>query len=99
MKITAQTLYINGAEYVVPNGITEKEFTALCALLLRFRRVDEIYCSDYEKRFSYQPLEYVSVRLSQREIYATEDGARAARDARNAEIAAAKLMSEPEAAN
>jgi len=38
MKITANTLFIGGIEYVIPAGMTDKEVTALCAMLLRFRR-------------------------------------------------------------
>lgn len=92
MKILAQTLFINGLEYVVPGGITEKEFTALCALLLRLRRVEEVYSSDYADRFQYQDLDYVSVRLSSRNLYPSEDLARQARDARNEEIKAAEAV-------
>lgn len=90
MKIPAQTLFIDGREFVIPGGMTDKEVTTLCAMLLRFRRVDEFFPSDYNQRFSYQELDYVPVRLGYRELYPTEALAREARDARNAEIEAAK---------
>ena len=99
MKMSAETLFINGTEYVIPGGMTDKEVTALCGLLLRFRRVEKVYSSDYADTFAYQQLDYISVQLSHRDIYVSEDEARSAREARNAEIAAAKLMSEPEASD
>ena len=89
-KILAQTLFVDGREFVIPGGMTDKEVTTLCAMLLRFRRVDEFFPSDYNQRFSYQDLDYVPVRLGLRELYVTEAEARAARDARNVEIEATK---------
>ena len=92
MKMTTETLYINGLEYVIPPGMTDKEVTTLCALLMRFRRMEEVYSSDYADRFSYTPLNYISVQLSHREVYSSEALAREARDARNQEIEAAKAV-------
>ena len=94
MKMSAETLFINGAEYVIPGGMTDKEVTTLCAMLMRFRRIDEVYSSDYADRFAYQPLNYISVQLSHRDIYVSEAIARQARDARNEEIEAAETVSQ-----
>jgi len=86
MKTQANTLFIGGLEYVIPAGFTDKEVNALCAMLLRFRRVDEVYSSDYKVRFAYQEQEYTAVRLNTRDLYTTEETARAARDAHNAAL-------------
>ncbi len=94
MKTTVQTLFIDSTEYVVPGGMTDKEFTALCALLLRFRRVGQVYSSDYDHSFPFQDKEYVSVRLATHEIYGTQSAAKEARDAKNVEIEAAKAAAE-----
>ena len=91
MKTTVQTLFIDSTEYVIPSGgMTDKEFTLLCALLMRFRRVCQVYSADYDHSFPFQDKEYVSVRLSTHEIYDTQSAAKTARDAKNAEIEAAK---------
>lgn len=86
MKTQANTLFIGGLEYVIPVGFTDKEVNSLCAMLLRFRRVDEVYSSDYKTRFAYQEQEYTAVRLNTRDLYTTEETARAARDAHNAAL-------------
>lgn len=86
MKTQANTLFIGGLEYVIPAGFTDKEVNSLCAMLLRFRRVDEVYSSDYKVRFAYQEQEYTAVRLNTRDLYTTEEAARAARDAHNASL-------------
>jgi hypothetical protein len=88
MKILANTLSINGINYVIPGGMSDKDVTTLCAMLLRFRRVDEVYSCDYKEQFLYQEQEYISVRLGTRNLYVTEETARAARDAHNAALPA-----------
>jgi predicted subunit of tRNA(5-methylaminomethyl-2-thiouridylate) methyltransferase len=98
-KLRMNIVQINGTEYVLPQGATDKEVATLCSMLLSMRRIDSIYSSDYNTEFRYQEGETLTIRLGSREIYVLEDSARAAREARNAEIAAAKLMSEPEASD
>jgi len=56
--------------------------------------VDEVYSSDYKTRFPYQELEYISVRLGTRDLYTTEETARAARDVHNAALEVASAASE-----
>jgi uncharacterized protein YecE (DUF72 family) len=94
MKMLANTLSINGINYVIPAGLTDKEVNALCAMLLRFRRVDEVYSCDYKEQFLYQEQEYISVRLGTRNLYVTEETARAARDVHNAALEVAKAAAE-----
>lgn len=94
MKITTNTLFIGGTEYVIPAGMTDKEVTALCAMLLRFRRADEVYSSDYKTRFAYHEQEYTAIRLNTRNLYVTEEAARAARDAHNAALEVASTAAE-----
>jgi len=93
MKMLANTLFINGVEYVIPGGMSDKDVTTLAAMLLRFRRVDEVYSSDYKTRFPYQEMEYVSVRLSERQLYVSEGVARQERDAHNATLPAEPVTS------
>jgi hypothetical protein len=94
MKMSANTLFIHAVEYVIPGGMSDKDVNTLCAMLMRFRRVDEVYSSDYKTRFPYQELEYISVRLGTRELYVTEETARAARDVHNAAYELAKSAAE-----
>ena len=94
MKTQANTLFIGGLEYVIPAGFTDKEVNSLCAMLLRFRRVDEVYSSDYKVRFAYQEQEYTAVRLNTRDLYTTEEAARAARDVHNAALEVASTAAE-----
>ena len=93
MKTQANTLFIGGIEYVIPAGMSDKDVTALCAMLLRFRRVDECYSSDYKARFPYQEHEYTAVRLGTKALYSTEEEAYAARDAHNATLPAEPVTS------
>ena len=88
MKTRTNFVSINGTNYAIPVGMTDKEVSAICSLLLHFRRIDEIYPSDYKGAFHFVDDENITVRLGSREIYSTEESARAARDARNAEIEA-----------
>jgi len=81
---------INGTEYVLPQGATDKEIAALCSMLLSMRRIDSVYSSDYKTEYRYQEGETLTIRLGSREIYVLEDQARAVRDARNEEIKAAE---------
>jgi len=90
MKITVNFVSINGAHYVMPVGMTDKEVASLCAMLLMLRPLDSVYSSDYKSDFNYQMLDNATIRLGSRSIYVTEEAARAARDARNVEIEAAK---------
>jgi len=90
MKITVNFVSINGAHYVMPVGMTDKEVASLCAMLLMLRPLDSVYSSDYKSDFHYQMLDNATIRLGSRSIYVTEEAARAARDARNVEIEAAK---------
>jgi hypothetical protein len=86
MKMPANTLFIHAVEYVIPGGMSDKDVNTLCAMLMRFRRVDEVYSSDYKTRFPYQELEYISVRLGTRSLYVSEGVARQERDAHNAAL-------------
>jgi hypothetical protein len=90
MKLRTNFISINGTNYAIPVGMTDKEVSAVCSLLLHFRRIDEIYPSDYKGSFKYVEDENVLIRLGSCDTYSTEESARAARDARNAELAAAK---------
>ena len=99
LKLRLNLVIINGTEYVLPEGATDKEIAALCSMLLSMRRVHIFYSSDYNTEFRYKDEETLTVRLGSREVYPHEQYAKKDRDARNAEIAAAKLMSEPEASN
>jgi hypothetical protein len=90
MKMLANFVSINGLMYVLPGHLTDKDVSALCAMLLLLRPLDSVYSSDYKSEFHYQMLDYVPVRLGSRSIYVSEEAARSARDARNAEIEAAK---------
>ena len=92
MKTQTNTMFIGGLEYVIPAGLPDKEVNALCAMLLRFRRVDEFYSSDYKIRFAYQEREFTAVRLNTRDLYATEEAARAERDAHNAALEVANAI-------
>jgi len=94
MKMIANTLSINGTDYVIPGGMTDKEVNSLCAMLMRFRRLDEVYSSNYKDQFVYQEEQYISIRLGTRNVYITEEAAREAREARNAELEAAKVVTE-----
>lgn len=89
-KIRISVVQINSTEYVLPQGATDKEIAALCSMLLSMRRIDSVYSSDYNTEYRYQEGETLTIRLGSREIYQTEESARAAREARNAEIEAAK---------
>lgn len=88
-KIRMNIIQINGAEYVLPQGATDKDVAALASMLLSMRRIDSVYSSDYKTEYRYQEAETLTIRLGSREIHQTEEAARAARDARNAEIEAA----------
>jgi hypothetical protein len=88
MKTRTNFISINGTPYAIPVGMTDKEVSAVCSLLLHFRRIDEVYPSDYKGAFKFVELENVTIRLGGCDIYSTEESARAARDARNAELAA-----------
>jgi len=90
MKMLANFVSINGLQYVLPGHWTEKEMSALSAMLLLLRPLDSVYASDYKSEFHYQLLDRVAVRLGSRDIYVSEGVARDARDARNAELEAAK---------
>jgi hypothetical protein len=90
MKLRTNFISINGTNYAIPVGMTDKEVSAVCSLLLHFRRIEEIYPSDYKGSFKYVDDENVMIRLGGCDTYSTEESARAARDARNAELAAAK---------
>lgn len=87
-KLRISMVQINGAEYVLPQSATDKEVATLCSMLLSMRRIDSVYSSDYKTEFRYQENENLTIRLGSREIYQTEEAARAAREERNAEIKA-----------
>jgi argonaute-like protein implicated in RNA metabolism and viral defense len=87
-KLRINMVQINGAEYVLPQSATDKEIATLCSMLLSMRRIDNVYSSDYKTEFRYQESENLTIRLGSREIYQTEEAARAAREERNAEIKA-----------
>jgi hypothetical protein len=89
-KLRMSIVQINGTEYVLPQGATDKEIAALCSMLLSMRRIDSVYSSDYKTEYRYQEGETLTIRLGSREIYVLEDQARAVRDARNEEIKAAE---------
>lgn len=91
-KIRMSVVQINGTEYVLPQGATDKEIAALCSMLLSMRRIDSVYSADYNTEYRYQEGETLTIRLGSREIYVLEDQARAARDARNEEIKAAEML-------
>ena len=91
-KIRMSIVQINGTEYVLPQGATDKEIAALCSMLLSMRRIDSVYSSDYKTEYRYQEAETLTIRLGSREIYILEDSARAAREARNEEIKAAEML-------
>lgn len=93
-KLRMSIVQINGTEYVLPQGATDKEIAALCSMLLSMRRIDSVYSSDYKTEYRYQEAETLTIRLGSREIYILEDQARAVRDARNEEIKAAELLSQ-----
>ena len=86
MKITANFVSINGTQYVLPAGMSDKEVASLCAMLLMLRPLDSVYSSDYKSDFHYQLLDNATIRLGTRSIYVTEVAARSARDARNAAL-------------
>ena len=92
-KIRMNIVQINSAEYVLPQGATDKEIATLCSMLLSMRRTDIIYSSDYNTEYRYQEAETLTIRLGSRELYILEDQARAVRDARNEEIKAAEMLS------
>lgn len=91
-KIRMNVVHINGTEYVLPQGATDKEIAALCSMLLSMRRIDSVYSSDYKTEYRYQEAENLTIRLGSRDIYILEDTARAVRDARNEEIKAAEML-------
>ena len=93
-KLRMSIIQINGTEYVLPQGATDKEIAALCSMLLSMRRIDSVFSSDYKTEYRYQEAETLTIRLGSREIYVLEDSARAAREARNEEIKAAELLSQ-----
>lgn len=93
-KIRMSIVQINGTEYVLPQGATDKEIAALCSMLLSMRRIDSVYSSDYKTEYRYQEAETLTIRLGSREIYILEDSARAAREARNEEIKAAEMLNQ-----
>lgn len=94
IKLRLNTVQINGIEYILPEGATDKEVAALCSALLSMRRIDSVYSSDYKTEFKFREEEFLTVRLGTREVYPVEEWARKARDARNAEIEAAKAAAE-----
>lgn len=93
-KIRMSIVQINGTEYVLPQGATDKEIAALCSMLLSMRRIDSVFSSDYKTEYRYQEAETLTIRLGSREIYVLEDSARAAREARNEEIKAAEMLNQ-----
>ena len=92
-KIRMSVVQINGVEYVLPQGATDKDIAALCSMLLSMRRIDSVYSSDYKTEYRYQEAENLTIRLGSRDIYILEDTARAVRDARNEEIKTAEMFS------
>ena len=88
MKILSNYVSINGTRYVLPGNMSDKEVSSLCGMLLFLRPLDSVYSSDYKNEFHFQQLEHPAIRLGSCNIYVTEEAARAARDARNAEIEA-----------
>lgn len=94
-KIRINVIQINGAEYVLPQGATDKDVAALASMLLSMRRIDSVYSSDYKTEFRFEEAETLTIRLGSRETYQTEGAARVARDARNAEIEAALALATP----
>ena len=86
--IKTQTLELDGITYAVPDGMSTKELTQLAAQLLQLRRIDYCYGKDYGPAFHFLDPENARVRFGTRSVYATEEQAKAARDAHNAALPA-----------
>lgn len=86
--IKTKTLELDGVTYAVPEDMSTKELTQLAAQLLQLRRIDYCYGKDYEQAFNFLDPENARVRFGARSVYATEQEAKAARDAHNAVLAA-----------
>lgn len=87
---TVKTLEIDGTVYVIPESMTDSKIADLAGAMLLLRRVDYCCDSDYRLSFHWPEADSVRVRLGTKQVYETEAAARTARDARNAEIEAAK---------
>jgi|GEM_PF-7107135 hypothetical protein len=86
MKTRITYVNINGMSYSVPANMSDKELSTVCAMLLNFRPMSDVYSTDYKKTFHYVDEANVSVRLGSREVYSTEETAKAARDAYNQQL-------------
>jgi hypothetical protein len=95
MKTTQiNTIEIDNSTYALPTTLNAKEIATLGALLLQLKRVRSVWCEDY-KNMHYLSA-HITVQLGSTEIYASEAEAKETKDQYNAQLAAAKLMSEPE---
>lgn len=91
---TTRFMKVDGKQFILPDSLTDKEIATLGAILLQLRTAQTIYCKNYEDKFTYINEENVIVSLGTCEPFMTEAEGRAARDARNAEIDAAKAAAE-----
>lgn len=92
------TIEIDGNSYAVPTNLSSKEIATLGALLLQLKKVRSTWCDDYKNMY-FLAADNITVKLGSTEIHASETDAKEARDGYNAQLAAAKLVSEPEASN
>lgn len=92
------TIEIDGNSYALPTSLSAKEIATLGALLLQLKKVRSTWCDDYKNMY-FLTADNIAVKLGSTEVHASETDAKEARDQYNAQLAAAKLMSEPETSN
>lgn len=78
-----KTIEVDGTLYIVPSSFSDAKLSEFSGMLLMLRRLD--YCCDkeYRKTFYYADADSVRVRLGTKTIHATEEEAKATRDAHN----------------
>lgn len=91
---TTRYIKVDGKQFILPDSLTDKEVATLGAILLQLQTANTLYCKSYENTFTYINKQNVEVSLGTCEPFSTEAEARAAREARNAEIDAAKAAAE-----
>ena len=87
---TVKTLEIDGTSYAIPDTMTDNKLADIAGALLLLRRVEYCCGNEYRASFHWPEADSVRVRLGTKQVYETEAAARDARDARNAELEAAK---------
>ena len=70
--------------FLVPTGLTERELVTFLGTLATLQRVNTEFSRDYDKHFSYV-VDSATIKTISRTVYDTQEEAKQARDAYNAE--------------